>query len=207
MRELQAIYDTQVVSNRVEAEITQEEIGHVTAQLEDARQRADDLTIRSTADGTFVIPMPQDFPGRFVRRGELLGYVLNRSAIIARVVVSQADIDFVRQQTFGVKVRFPESVAEVQLAGLLREVPAATDQLPSRTLSLEGGGEIAIDPRDMMGIKTFQKIFLFDIELPPPARLYNVGGRVYVRFDHGKEPMFWRWYRGIRQLFLKRFNV
>jgi putative peptide zinc metalloprotease protein len=207
MRELKAIYDTQVVSNRVEAEITQEEIDHVTAQLEDARQRADDLTIRSTADGTFVIPMPQDFPGRFVRRGELLGYVLNRSAIIARVVVSQADIDFVRQQTFGVKVRFPESVAEVQLAGLLREVPAATDQLPSRTLSLEGGGEIAIDPRDMMGIKTFQKIFLFDIELPPPAGLYNVGGRVYVRFDHGKEPMFWRWYRGIRQLFLKRFNV
>jgi putative peptide zinc metalloprotease protein len=72
---------------------------------------------------------------------------------------------------------------------------------------LEGGGEIAIDPRDMMGIKTFQKIFLFDIELPPPAGLYNVGGRVYVRFDHGKEPMIWRWYRGIRQLFLKRFNV
>jgi putative peptide zinc metalloprotease protein len=207
MRELQAIYDTQLVSNRVEAEITQEEIGHVTAQLEDAHQRADDLIVRSTADGTFVIPMPQDFPGRFVRRGELLGYVLNRSAIIARVVVSQADVDFVRQRSFGVKVRFPESVADVQLAELLREVPAATDQLPSRTLSLEGGGEIAIDPRDMMGIKTFQKIFLFDIELPPPAGLYNVGGRVYVRFDHGKEPMIRRWYRGIRQLFLKRFNV
>ncbi len=207
LRELQAIYDTQVVSSRVEAEITQEEIGHVNAQLEDARRRADDLTIRSADDGVFTVPMPQDLPGRFVRRGELVGYVLNRSTIIARVVVSQADVDFVRQRTFGVKVRFPEKIAAILPADLLREVPAATDQLPSRTLSLEGGGEIAIDPRDMMGIKTFQKIFLFDIELPPAAGLYNVGGRVYVRFDHGKEPMIWRWYRGIRQLFLKRFNV
>jgi hypothetical protein len=30
---------------------------------------------------------------------------------------------------------------------------------------------------------------------------------VYVRFDHGWEPPLWRWYRGARQLFLKRFNV
>ena len=86
-------------------------------------------------------------------------------------------------------------------------MPAATNQLPSRTLSQEGGGEIAIDPREPYGLTAFQKIFLFDVELPPPEGLYNVGGRVYVRFDHGKEPMIWRWYRYVRQLFLKRFNI
>ena len=89
----------------------------------------------------------------------------------------------------------------------MREVPAATDQLPSRTLSQEGGGAIAIDPRDARGTKAFEKVFLFDIVLPPPAGYYNVGGRVHVRFDHGSEPIVWRWYRYFRQLFLKRFNI
>jgi putative peptide zinc metalloprotease protein len=59
----------------------------------------------------------------------------------------------------------------------------------------------------MQGVKAFQKLFLFDIELPDLGGLYNVGGRVHVRFDHGKEPLIWRWYRSIRQLFLRRFSV
>jgi putative peptide zinc metalloprotease protein len=207
LAELKAICDTQVITDRVKAEITKDEIQSVEAQLDDARERADELTIRSTTNGNFVVPMAQDLPGRFVRRGELLAYVLDRSTITARVVVSQSDVDFVRQQTQGVSVRFPENIAEILPAVPRREVPAATDQLPSRTLSQEGGGEIAIDPRDRLGVKAFQKVFLFDLELPAKARWYNVGGRVYVRFDHGREPLVFRWYRDLRQLFLRRFNV
>lgn len=207
LREIEARYDVNVVSDRVKAEITKEEIKYVKAQLEDARERADELTIRSTASGLFIVPMAQDLPGRFVKRGELLSYVLDRSNLEVRVVVAQADVDFVRRQTYGVSVRFPENIAEPLPAVLRREVPAATDQLPGRGLSQEGGGEIAIDPRDMRGIKAFQKIFLFDIELPSYEGPYNVGGRLYVRFDHGKEPLVRRWYRGLRQLFLRRFNV
>jgi putative peptide zinc metalloprotease protein len=79
--------------------------------------------------------------------------------------------------------------------------------VPGRALTQEGGGAIAVDPRDRLGIKAFQKVFLFDIELPTHEGFYNVGGRVYVRFDHGEEPIVWRWYREIRQLFLRRFNV
>jgi putative peptide zinc metalloprotease protein len=207
LRELEAVYDTQIIADRVKAEITKEEIRNVQAQLDDARERASHLKIRSGTSGTFVVPMAQDLPGRFIRRGELVGYVLDRSTITARVVVSQSDVDFVRHRTKGVKLRFPENICQSLPAILRREVPAATDQLPGRALSQEGGGEIAIDPRDMQGVKAFQKIFLFDVELPTYEGLYNVGGRVYVRFDHGKEPVFWRWYRGLRKLFLRRFNV
>ncbi len=207
LAELQATYDTQVLSDRVQAQITGEEMKQVTAELKDVRKRADDLTIRGFADGIFLSPMSQDLPGRFVRRGELLGYVLDRSTLRARVIVSQSDIDFVRQRTSGVKIRFTEKIAETLPAVIKREVPAATDELPSKTLSQQGGGEIAIDPRDTLGVKAYQKVFLFDIELPEYEGLYNVGGRVYVRFDHGREPLIWRWYRSVRGLFLKRFNV
>jgi len=207
LRELRAMYDTQILENRVQAKITEDEIHHVIARLEDLRERADELTIHSSADGRFVVPMSEDLPGRFVRRGELLGYVLDRSTVSARVVVTQPDVDFVRQKTYGVSVRFPEKMNVSMPAKLLREVPAATDQLPSRTLSQEGGGNIPIDPRDMMGVKAFMKIFLFDIELPVYSDPVNVGGRIYVRFDHGGEPLFWRWYREARKLFLRRFDV
>ena len=206
MEELKAVYETRFIASRVEAQITQEEIKQVTAELADTRKRAAELKIRAATTGVFVAPSAQDLPGRFVRRGELLGYVLDNSAIIARVAVLQADVDFVQRQTRDVKIRFPDGIAEILPASLMREVPAATDQLPSRTLSQEGGGSIAIDPREMGGIKAFEKIFLFDIQLPM-AGYYNVGGRVHVRFDHGNEPLIWRWYRGIRQLFLKKFNV
>ncbi len=207
LNELRAVYESQVLSDRVKASVTNEEMKHAKGQVEDARRRADDLTIRSSTDGLFLVPMVQDLLGRFVRRGELLGYVVDRSTITARVVISQSDVDFVRQRTLGVKIRFPEKLSETMPAVIRREVPAATEQLPSRVLSQQGGGKIAIDPRDTLGVKAFQKIFLFDIELPDLKGLYNVGGRVYVRFDHGSEPLVWRWYRGVRQMFLRRFNV
>jgi len=207
LRELKSLYVSQKFSDRVAADITRDEIEHVSAQLADARSREAELTTRSRADGVFVVPMPQDMPGRFVRRGELLGYVLNPSTITARVVVDQSDVDFVRLRTRTVTVRFPQNIAEKVPAMIRRVVPAATEQLPSPTLSMEGGGEIAIDPRDAQGTKAFQKIFLLDVELLDLVGNYTVGGRVYVRFDHGKEPLFHRWYRSVRKLFLKRFNV
>ncbi len=206
LRELQVQYDTQILSERVKAEITKEEIRNVEGQLARSRERFAALTIRSLVDGNFLSPMAQDLPGKFVKRGELLGYILDRATITARVAVSQEDVDFVRHKTQGVKIRFPERIAEAIPVVIRREVPAATDRLPSRTLGQQGGGEIAIDPRDTEGVKAFQSVFLFDIDLPQ-QKLYPVEGRVYVRFDHGWEPVFWRWYRSVRQLFLKTFNV
>lgn len=207
VQKLEAIYDSQFVTDRIGAEITREQIEHATAKLEDARQRERDLIVRSDSEGVLTVPGAQDLPGRFVKRGELLGYVLSDSKVAARCVVHQGDVDLVRGKTVHVQARFQEKRSEVLPATLKREVPAATDRLPGRTLSIEGGGQIPIDPRDALGIKTFQKVFLFDVELPSYEGGYNVGGRLYVRFSHGNEPLAWRWYRSVRQLFLKQFNV
>lgn len=207
VQELESVYNAQILADRVKAEITREELGHIRAKLADAREREDLLIIRSGGAGMFVVPRAQDIPGRFAKRGELLGYVLDPSVLAARVVVSQGDVDLVRSRTHRVDVRFPESIREISAAMLLREVPAATNQLPGRALALEGGGEIPVDPQDRLGTKAFQKIFLFDLGLPADKGFYLVGGRVYARFDHGLEPLVQRWYRAIRQVFLKRFNV
>jgi len=206
-RELQVEYDVKEQTDQVQAQITAEEIKQVSKELEVARFRLDLLTIRSKVDGVFFVPLSQDLPGRFVKRGEVIGYVLKGLAATARVAIFQSDIDLVRQKTRGVEVRLPEKIMETLPAKLLREVPAATEQLPSSVLGNMGGGAIAVDPRDTKGIKAFEKIFLFDIELPPTSAALNVGGRVYVRLHHGWEPLAGRWVRGIRGLLLRRFNV
>ncbi len=207
LRQLEATYDAQFRVDQVKAEVTAQEIAHSKEALADARSRFEELTVYSMADGTFVSPLARDLEGKFAKRGEVLGYVLDRTAITARVAISQSDVDLVRERTNKVDVRLPEKLAETVRASLVREVPAATDQLPSRVLGQVGGGTIPIDPRDVRGTKAFQKVFLFDIRLPASARLFSVGGRVHVRFDHGLEPLVWRWYRRIRELLLKRFNI
>ena len=64
-----------------------------------------------------------------------------------------------------------------------------------------------LDPHDPKGQKAMKKLFQVDLELPAQHGVLNVGGRVYVRFDHGWDSLVVQWFRQGRQLFLARFNV
>jgi putative peptide zinc metalloprotease protein len=207
LAELESRYRSEIVEDRVRAEVTREEMRQVEAEIAVARERVANLVVRSETAGRFVIGLPQDKPGRFVTKGELLGYVLDLEQVTARVVVSQANVDLVRQQLQGVKVRMAEQLEKILPARITREVPAATDQLPSLALGSVGGGEIAIDPRDPKQAKSLEKLFLFDLAIPAEANVSKLGGRVYVRFDHGWMPLALQWYRGLRQLLLSQFSV
>jgi len=91
-------------------------------------------------------------------------------------------------------------------ARVLHEVPGASDRLPSPALSQAGGGQVALNPQSARDMKALQTHFELEVELlgaPPAGR----GGRVYVRFEHGAEPVAQQVYRSIRQLFLRRFTV
>jgi putative peptide zinc metalloprotease protein len=193
------------VSDQVAADIARQEKVAAEADLERARQELDALTMRAGRDGTLVLTRARDLPGHFARKGEVLGYVLDLSTVTARVVVTQADVDLVRRQTESVSARLVENRNETP-ARILREVPQASDHLPSNVLGTAGGGQIAIDPRFADGT-AMQTLFQFDIALLPEERLTTVGGRVHVRFDHGNEPMARQVYRSVRQLLLRRFRV
>ena len=112
-----------------------------------------------------------------------------------------------REGLKGVDVRLADSVAEVHRATLVRVVPAASQELPSEALGSEGGGRVAVDPRDQQGRSAIQKVFELELELPSSVRFSRTGGRVYVRFDHGYKPLVSQWYRSLRQLFLSRLDV
>jgi putative peptide zinc metalloprotease protein len=147
-----------------------------------------------------------DLPDRFVRKGQLLGYVIPASTVTARVLVSQDDVDLVRSQSERVRVKLASRLYETYDAVVKSAVPAASNRLANPALSSLGGGPAAADPRNPDQPKTLENWFEFELELPK-AMAYVVGEHVYVRFEHASEPLAERAYRRVRQLFMKRFTI
>jgi putative peptide zinc metalloprotease protein len=206
LREVDARLRLSLVTSRTEAQILREEMARVQAKLARAQERMSEMIVRSPAAGTFLLPQAEDWPGRFVHRGAPLGYVVDFSRTIVRVIVNQADVDHIRRRTRKVEGRLVESLATVVTASIEREVPAASKNLPSFALSLQGGGSVALDPKESSSPQAFEKLFHFDVVLSG-ALARGVGERVYIRFDHNPEPLSARAYRGVRRTLLRRFNV
>ncbi len=188
-----------------EADLVLEQIATIEADLALARERLDQLVIRSPTRGFFLLDRSQDLVGRFVRHGDLIGFVADLSTGTVRVAVTQADMGLIRNQTNSVSIRLAEQLDEPLAATISREMPLATHRIPSAVLGTMGGGLLAIDPGDESGTRTLDQVF--HIELTFEAPVDRLGGRTYVRFDHGTQPLGLQWYRRVRQLLLRQFNV
>ena len=195
------------LNDPVQASVIKEQIIAKQAELDRESEREAQLVVRSASDGVFVLRLASDLPGRFVRQGEPIGFVLNRASMIVRVVVPQDRIGLVRQSVRGVEVKLAESLAQTIPATLTRDVPAAQTQLPSRVLGSTGGGAIAVDPNDEEGLTPMQSVFQLDVTLSSEPSAWRIGQRAYVKFDHGSETLAQQWLRLGRQLFLRRFGV
>lgn len=206
-RELRLRYEATDLSDPVEARIVLEQLRHAEADLDLALKRQGDLVVRSTGSGRFVMAQASDWPGRYVKKGEVIAYVLPPQQPLVRVVVSEEEADLVRQRLEHVEVRFADRLADVVPAQIEREVPALSDTLPSMALSTAGGGRIVVDPSDPRHMKVLANLLHLELRAESSRRVDELGGRVYVRFDHGREPLAERLYRSVRQVFLKRFNV
>jgi putative peptide zinc metalloprotease protein len=207
VKELEARRTEQRPVDLVKAAIIEEELAYARDQLARVRRRIDDLVIRSRTTGTFIVPAPQDLPGRFVKQGEMLAHVVDLHQLTVRTAVLQGDIDLVRGGHNRVELRLAERLVEPLSAEITRIVPAALDELPSAALGTQGGGAIAVDPTDSKGVKAMFSIFQIDLSAAAGDGLVNAGGRVHVRFSHPWTPLSEQWYRQLRQLFLTRFNV
>jgi putative peptide zinc metalloprotease protein len=193
--------------DKVMARNTREQITEIRENLVQAQERLAELLVKAPASGVFVVPYDADMPGRFVRQGELIGYILDNDEFLVRAVIPQHAIALVREQTERVELRVAGSVSRIIDSAIERQVPGALDRLPNAALGSMGGGDIAVDPRAEDGLTTFQGVFQVDLSLPPEAADQPVGTRVYVKFEHGTEPLAAQVYRSMRRLLLRQFNV
>lgn len=205
--EMEARYRAEQFLDPVKAALSREQLERERVILRKTEERAGKLLGYAGADGVLIAPQPQDMPGRYFKKGELIAYVLGKQALIARVVVTQGDIDLVRNRYRSAEFRAADWVAQAHAAGMVRQASGGVDELPTAALGIQGGGEIPTLPGDADGVKTMGPVFRVDLALPAAPPQAAFGKRVFVRFDHGTEPLAWQGLRRLRQLFLSRFGV
>jgi putative peptide zinc metalloprotease protein len=208
VRELDIQLAADQVKDIAKAELTRVERNEEATRLAEDERRQRSMRVSAALDGVLVpVTSAEDLPGRFFKEGDLIGYVVPDEAAIARVAVTQADIDLVRGRLYSVRLLPVGARADEAATRVLREVPAGQYALPTKALGQSGGGGVAVDPRDPDGMKALRRVFQFDVDLPPSARTEKFGSRIYVKFDHGWQPIGWQAYRRVRQLFLEWFDV
>ena len=160
--------------------------------------------LRSPGAGEFVLSRQEDLDQRQVSRGQLLAYVLSDVPTVVRAVVSQRDIDDVRNRLRGASVMLAERPGQVWPAKQSGQTPAAVDRLPAQALGNPVGGPIATDSADAEGLKPAEPMFVLDVVLA--ERLPRAGGLAKVRLDLTPRPLLQTWGLRLRQLFLKHFS-
>ncbi len=206
--ELEAVYSKYFVDDRPQAEVVRQQLQFERASLDRARERVAGLDVAAAGPGIFTVTEPNDMPGRFYHQGEVLGYLLGSVEPVVRVVVEQAEADGVAAAVQRVELRMAGQVDRIVPGNIVRRVPAASTEAPSRALVASGGGRLAADPRDPEGRKTLARIFEIDVK-PLEALDADLvyGQRVYVRFEMAPTPLATQAYRALRRLFLKHFDV
>lgn len=195
-------------TDQVQTEMLRQQVAYFRSDLNEALARQKALEVTTPVAGSFMVSSPRDMRGKYVRRGELVGYVFDTDTATVRVIVPQGDVELVRNDTRGIDLRFASDPMKVVHVGqVAREVPTATRQLPSVALATVGGGPIAVDPGDEQHLRALEMVFQMDLRLPAGEAPERIGERVYVRFQHSDRTLAWRVERSLRQLFLQRFEL
>jgi putative peptide zinc metalloprotease protein len=183
----------------------EEEIERLHADVQRENEKIRNLEIRSGVSGRLIMPRQEDIVGTFVRQGSTLGYVFEAEIVSVRAAVPEYDAALIREDTKGIAVRISDRPEQVLAARLVRDLPAATRELPSMALGDRAGGHYVTDPADTDGIRTVEPVVLFDVAVTD-RYFERAGGRAWVKFEHSAMPLASQWYRRARQVFLQRFN-
>lgn len=205
--EAEAKYRSEQFVDQAKAALSGRQLEQDEAVLAKLEERAGKLVAYAETDGVLAAAVSQDMPGRYLKKGELAGYVLERNSLIVRVVVPQSDIDLVRAYFRSAELRLADRVGASHSATLVRTPAGGVEELPTPALGVAGGGQIPTVPSDQNGVKTTERVFLVDLALPADVPSTAFGERVHVRFGHGWEPLAWQGFRRLRQLLLSHFNV
>lgn len=194
--------------DRARAFLSAQALARESAQLDDLEQRVAELVTVAPHSGQFLPAQIHHLPGRYIQRGELIGYLLHgEPAATVRAVVPQDDIGRVLGRLASIDIKLSDRLGENFSGKVVRIIPQGSEALPSKALAVEGGGELVLDPRDPAALQTIAKVFQLDISLagaPPDMR---IGARAHVRFRYKPEPLMDQGLRRLRQLFLSSLHV
>ena len=82
---------------------------------------------------------------------------------------------------------------------------------PIELVNVSNPSGLPSGPPDWISLDGMRKMLHLDVKFGEPGDSADIGAemgkRVYVRFSHGYEPLAYRFYRELRLLMLRRFDV
>jgi putative peptide zinc metalloprotease protein len=187
--------------NPLESQIIEEHLQDLEKRFQDKLNDQSQLTIRSGAAGRFIVPGNSSLAGNYRQQGDILGYILQPINRV-KVLVSQQEIDTIAANTTGVELVVVNQPDKVYQATIMTKNPQVTQRLPHKALGTAGGGSILVDPSDGAGLKMLEDMFLLEVKIDSSLENTFIGSRVFVQFQHGNEPLIFRYVKKIQQLFL-----
>ena len=193
--------------DRVERSIKQSELQTTQVLLEKAEEKYSRTLITSAVSGALYLPNSENMTGRYFRKGEVIGYILNDQNISVRTMLNQERVALLDQHVEKIELRLTRSPELIVTTDIERRVPAATQHLVSPALSRDGGGDLFTTQNQQGMLQLQEAAFDVELKLPQELRDSRVGDAVEIRFDHGNKSFAGLIYREIQLLLLRRFNV
>jgi len=206
LREYEARYQQAWVEDRAQAQLFEQDINAIKAEIELLQSRVVNLVVRSPSSGIFRITRQYHLPGSFLRQGDEFALIEKPDSVRVRAALLQDEIGLVRQATAGVSIKFASNPLQSIEAEMAQDIPVATRELPSQVLGAQGGGRLAVDSTHPSGTRVKEEVFLLDLALNDFVQSGRYGERAYVRFQHPAEPLAAQWYRALQQLFIRHFS-
>jgi putative peptide zinc metalloprotease protein len=186
-----------------------ERLTAVRSHIRQLEQRQRDLDLRAPQDGLWIAPALADLQNRWLPRGAAIGEMVDPKSYYFSAVVRQEDAASLfgkEVHTSGVRLRGEaETLVPVTHATI---IPAQQDVLPSAALGWLGGGDIAVRNDDKSGTKSAESFFELRATMDPltSAQLFH-GRSGKLRCELPRRPLLSQWYRTLRQLLQRRFQV
>lgn len=206
LREFEARYQQALSDDRAQAQLFEQDIHSIKAEIALLQTRVTNLIVRSPSSGIFRITRQHYLPGSFLQQGDEVALIEKPDAVLVRAALLQDEVGLVRQATTEVNIKFASNSARTIAADMRQDIPVATQALPSPILGAQGGGRIAIDASDASGTRVQEKVFLLDLTLRDFMQSGHYGERALVKFQHPAEPLATQWYRALQQVFIRHFS-
>ena len=185
----------------------------VESHIVDLEGRMNALSIRSRYEGIWQPSDDVKFTGRWVPRGGFLGEVIDPSCYVFSAAVPQHEAarlfqDKLKEMSVRVKgiARHEISVLKFQV------IPFEQSKLPSMAIGWSGGGQIETSFQDNTGLTTREPFFLIiatllSLDRAASDRIFFHGRSGRINMVLPPKPLYYQFFRSIKQLFQKRYQL
>jgi putative peptide zinc metalloprotease protein len=167
------------------------------------------LVVVAAHDGRWVSQRIAQTVGQWFPRGQRIGEIVQDAEFRFTAVISQDDA--ANLFSGGIRdseVRIRGQAAQTVRVSAVRIIPAQQEMLPSPALGWSAGGEIATSQRDPNGLRAAEPFFELRATLQPREGVEFLHGRSgSIRVELAREPLLAQWYRKLRQLLQRKYQV